>query len=118
MSSAMCTVTNGTRKSGSPLESRRQRVVEAAPLPYVLSVPPLGDDPAPVLCFLHGYDEAAPLDIHPRDLERQPTGLLPIGTVRMLRGTLPRRFTFHLRQLGHRSRSGAGSTVSSMLPPR
>jgi poly(3-hydroxybutyrate) depolymerase len=45
------------------MESRRQHLVEAAPLPYVLSVPPPGDDPAPVLCFLHGYDEAAPLDI-------------------------------------------------------
>jgi predicted peptidase len=41
------------------------RVVEATPLRYLLSVPP-GAPPEggwPVLCFLHGYDEAAPVDI-------------------------------------------------------
>jgi poly(3-hydroxybutyrate) depolymerase len=57
------------------MDSRHHRVVEAAPLPYVLSVPPLGDDPAPVLCFLHGYDEAAPLDI--RDATKRHGPLRP-----------------------------------------
>jgi hypothetical protein len=37
-------------------------VVEAAPLRYLLSVPS-APGPHPVLCFLHGYDEAAPMDI-------------------------------------------------------
>ena len=38
--------------------------MEAAPLRYLLSVP-TGDAgaPRPLLCFLHGYDEAAPIDI-------------------------------------------------------
>ena len=36
------------------------RVVESGPLSYVLSLPQSPDDgPRPVLCFLHGYDEAA-----------------------------------------------------------
>jgi predicted peptidase len=42
------------------------RLVESAPLPYVLSVPE-GDLPAsgawPLLCFLHGYGEGAPMPI-------------------------------------------------------
>jgi|GEM_PF-428787 len=39
-------------------------VIEAAPLRYVLSVPPGdGGTPRPLLCFLHGYDEAAPVDV-------------------------------------------------------
>lgn len=40
------------------------RVVEASPLRYLLSVPEgAADGPRPVLCFLHGYDEAAPTEI-------------------------------------------------------
>ncbi len=42
------------------------RVVEAAPLRHVVSVPPAsptGGGPRPVLCFLHGYDEGAPVEI-------------------------------------------------------
>ncbi len=40
--------------------------VESAPLRYLVSVPKPrapGTQGLPVLCFLHGYDEAAPLDI-------------------------------------------------------
>jgi hypothetical protein len=41
-------------------------LVESAPLPYLLALP-AGDPPAagawPVLCFLHGYGEAAPMPI-------------------------------------------------------
>ena len=41
------------------------QVVEQAPLRYLLSAPTASaDEPRPVLCFLHGYDEAAPLEIH------------------------------------------------------
>ena len=40
------------------------RLVEAAPLPYLLSLPSReGQEPRPVLCFLHGYDEGAPMEI-------------------------------------------------------
>lgn len=39
------------------------RVVHAPPLSYLLSVPPAAEGPRPVLCFLHGYDEAAPAPI-------------------------------------------------------
>lgn len=41
-------------------------LVATRPLRYLLAAP-AADVPAaqrPVLCFLHGYDEAAPLDIH------------------------------------------------------
>src|ERR1044072_7021136 len=39
-------------------------VIEASPLRYVLSGPPEdGGPPRPLLCFLHGYDEAAPVDV-------------------------------------------------------
>jgi predicted peptidase len=42
------------------------RLVEGAPLPYLLSVPEGGEAPAggwPLLCFLHGYGEGAPMPI-------------------------------------------------------
>ena len=40
------------------------RVVDAEPLRYLLAIPDGGGEgPHPVLCFLHGYDEAAPMDI-------------------------------------------------------
>ena len=44
----------------------RYRVVASHPLRYLLSVPPSIDRPSqgfPLLCFLHGYGEAAPRDI-------------------------------------------------------
>lgn len=45
-------------------ESTEPRVVDGGPLRYLLSAPEGGDGgPWPVLCFLHGYDEAAPMDI-------------------------------------------------------
>jgi poly(3-hydroxybutyrate) depolymerase len=44
------------------MEAPGTEVVEAAPLRYLLSVPS-APGPRPVLCFLHGYDEAAPMDI-------------------------------------------------------
>jgi acetyl esterase/lipase len=42
-------------------------LVESAPLPYLLALPAAAPPPgeaAPVLCFLHGYDEGAPMPIH------------------------------------------------------
>lgn len=47
----------------SPHETR---LIESAPLRYLLSVPPSQETagPRPVLVFLHGYDEGAPTDIH------------------------------------------------------
>jgi predicted peptidase len=41
------------------------RAIQSSPLSYLLSVP-AGEatEPRPVLCFLHGYDEAAPAPIH------------------------------------------------------
>jgi len=47
--------------------AERYRVVERHPLRYLLSVPPGTARPGerfPLLCFLHGYGEAAPRDIH------------------------------------------------------
>lgn len=41
------------------------RLVESGPLPYLLSLPPgtvVAPGSAPVLCFLHGYDEGAPME--------------------------------------------------------
>ncbi len=43
------------------------RLIDASPLPYLMSTPvsPAAfDETWPVLFFLHGYDEAAPLEIH------------------------------------------------------
>lgn len=41
------------------------RLIESGPLRYLLSLPPApGAEPRPVLVFLHGYDEGAPMDIH------------------------------------------------------
>lgn len=58
------------------------RLVDASPLRYLLSLPP--DPPPvegawPVLCFLHGYEEAAPLEIR-RGLTRH--GPLRPGSAR------------------------------------
>ena len=40
------------------------RVIESSPLRYLLSLPASGHDgPLPLLCFLHGHDEAAPMAI-------------------------------------------------------
>jgi len=40
------------------------RVMDDAPLRYLVSVPEDGGEaPRPVLCFLHGHDEAAPMNI-------------------------------------------------------
>ncbi|HEV2149647.1 MAG TPA: hypothetical protein VGR37_19765 [Longimicrobiaceae bacterium] len=63
------------------------RVVESAPLPYLLSVPASrGDDPAPLplLCFLHGYDEAAPVEIRSGVARHGP--LRPGSSARALEG--------------------------------
>lgn len=41
------------------------QLIESAPLRYLLSLPPVETvGPRPVLVFLHGYDEGAPMDIH------------------------------------------------------
>jgi hypothetical protein len=42
------------------------RIIDEAPLRYLLSLPPGGEggEPRPVLVFLHGYDEGAPMEIH------------------------------------------------------
>lgn len=41
------------------------RLIESGPLRYLLSLPPAASaEPRPVLVFLHGYDEGAPMDIH------------------------------------------------------
>lgn len=48
------------------MEGSDLHVVDATPLPYLLSVPSASASAAgswPVLCFLHGYDEAAPVEI-------------------------------------------------------
>lgn len=51
------------------------RLVDAQPLRYLLSVPPGPERRGrPVLCFLHGYDEAAPLDIHKALTRHGPLG--------------------------------------------
>lgn len=49
------------------MEENDLSVVEAAPLRYLQSIPSgdrLQEGAWPVLCFLHGYDEAAPTEIH------------------------------------------------------
>ena len=44
--------------------AERYRVVGGRPLRYLLSIPSrMSGKPLPILCFLHGYGEAAPRDI-------------------------------------------------------
>ena len=48
------------------MPSPEVKLVDAVPLPYLLALPPSPIEeppPRPVLCFLHGYDEAAPVPI-------------------------------------------------------
>lgn len=48
------------------MEVSDPRVITSGPLPYLLSIPRAVEftiEPLPVLCFLHGYDEAAPMPI-------------------------------------------------------
>jgi hypothetical protein len=49
------------------LPAAEPRTVEGGPLPYLLSAPAAGEgethSPIPLLCFLHGNDEAAPADL-------------------------------------------------------
>jgi poly(3-hydroxybutyrate) depolymerase len=52
----------------------RLQTVAAGPLDALLSLPGPGDGPRPVLCFLHGYGEAAPLDIHAALTKLGPLG--------------------------------------------
>ncbi len=44
------------------MDKPNPRLVESGPLAYLLSVP-AGAGPWPLLCFLHGYDEGAPMPI-------------------------------------------------------
>ena len=45
------------------MTSRNLEQIESGPLRYLVSVPAATDSAAPMLCFLHGYDEAAPMPI-------------------------------------------------------
>jgi len=65
------------------MEESDPRVIKSGPLPYLLSIPTarkVETEPLPVLCFLHGYDEAAPLPIR-RGVTRH--GPLRRGSSRM-----------------------------------
>lgn len=67
-------------------ESQLQLVTSAA-LPYLLSVPPAVENQSggrPVLCFLHGHDEAAPL---PLELALTRHGPLRSGNPALIRQT-------------------------------
>lgn len=51
-----------------PVPTSEPQLIESGPLPYLLSVPGgpwEGSSPPPLLCFLHGYDEGAPMPIRP-----------------------------------------------------
>ena len=64
------------------------RVVEARPLSYLLSLPgePVADRLLPVLCFLHGYDEAAPQPIRRGVTRHGPlrSGSAPVATAQFI----------------------------------
>lgn len=52
------------RRSGSAPSGAAPELVEASPLRYLVRTPTLRSDRSvPMLCFLHGYDEGAPVDI-------------------------------------------------------
>jgi predicted peptidase len=52
---------------GNSMSRSNLQLVESESLPYLLSVPDAAGRPSaakPLLCFLHGYDEGAPMQIH------------------------------------------------------
>lgn len=65
-----CTLTDSTRNvclEDSVKKLLNLQLVESAPLQYLISLPSgpgFDGGKAPVLCYLHGYGEAAPVEIH------------------------------------------------------
>lgn len=88
------------------------RLVDASPLRYLLSLPP---DPAPtdelwpVLCFLHGYDEGAPLEIrrgltrhgplHPESAREATDHFIVVAPQLPTRGDLWHRYADSVREI-------------------
>lgn len=88
------------------------RLVDASPLRYLLSLPP---DPAPaeeawpVLCFLHGYDEGAPLEIrraltrhgplHPESAREATDRFIVVAPQLPTRGDLWHRYADNVREI-------------------
>lgn len=56
------TTSNYPRIQPTPMHPSDPKLVKSGALPYLVSAPRTGET-LPVLCFLHGYDEAAPLPI-------------------------------------------------------
>lgn len=55
------------RDEGDNMSASNLQLVESHALPYLLSIPEATDQQSatkPLLCFLHGYDEGAPMQIH------------------------------------------------------
>ncbi|MEA3193715.1 MAG: hypothetical protein QOD26_2048 [Betaproteobacteria bacterium] len=99
----------------------RYRVVSSHPLRYLLSVPPETGRPGerfPLLCFLHGYGEAAPRDIRRALTLHGPLRSSSAARVRreciivapqlLIGGDLWNRYADVLRQIISEVRSGHG----------
>jgi poly(3-hydroxybutyrate) depolymerase len=90
-------------------------LVEGPPLPYLLSVPADGGasrGPLPVLCFLHGYDEGAPMETRAALTRHGPLRPgTPSGVLRdflVVAPQLPRRGDLWHRHAGDVRRIVAG----------
>jgi predicted esterase len=105
----------------------RYRVVASHPLRYLLSVPPSIDRPSqgfPVLCFLHGYGEAAPRDIRraltlhgplrSSSAARAREEFIVIAPQLLIGGDLWHRYADVLRQIASEVRSENGGDPRRM----
>lgn len=88
------------------------RLVDTSPLRYLLSLPsdpPPAAEAWPVLCFLHGYDEGAPLDIrraltrhgplHPESAREATDRFIVVAPQLPTRGDLWHRFADNIREI-------------------
>jgi predicted peptidase len=98
----------------------RYRVVTGHPLRYLLSVPPerRPGNPLPLLCFLHGYGEAAPREIRraltlhgplrSSSCPRAPQEFIVIAPQLLVAGDLWSRYAGVVRQIVSEVRSEHG----------
>lgn len=98
---------------------QRYRVVGGHPLRYLLSLPaPASGKPLPILCFLHGYGEAAPRDIRRAltlhgplrgsSAERARQEFIIVAPQLLIGGDLWHRYADILRQIVSEVRSDNG----------
>lgn len=101
-----------------PLTRPHLGLVEASPLRYLLSTPAGGGGERPVLCFLHGYDEGAPTEVHraltrhgplrPQSSPRATEEFIVVAPQLPTRGDLWRGYAEEVRQIVETVRQAHG----------